>query len=121
MPTCKLQPDDKRAFAQAVGNDLLKHHGKRKSYSPSQVRDACDRLGFAADWHCWAMALYCAPADFAAYHEAIGEVCDQASMKSEMAAALTDGASEAWFDVDLSWLDWPDVDLSGIFDFVDFS
>ena len=40
-------------------------------------------------------------------------------MKSELVASLTEGASESWFDVNVSWLDWPDIDLSGIFDFID--
>jgi hypothetical protein len=65
------------------------------------------------------MALYASPADFTAYHDEIGEQCDYASMKAEMTAALTDGASGSWFDVDLSWLDWPDIELPSIFDFFD--
>jgi len=42
-------------------------------------------------------------------------------MKSEMAAAITDGASSSWFDFDfdLSWLEWPDFDVPSIFDIFD--
>lgn len=121
MPDCKLEPDDKRAFGQAVGNDLLRHHGKRKYYSPQQVQASCTRLDYPVDWHCWAMSLYTSPEDFTAYHDAIGEVCDQSVMKSQMVSALTDGASASWFDMDMSWFDWPGVDLSGVFDGFDWT
>lgn len=65
------------------------------------------------------MCLYAAPADFAAYHRKTGETCNYLAMKTEMTSALTDGASDSWFDIDLSWLEWPDIDLSAIFDFLD--
>jgi hypothetical protein len=40
-------------------------------------------------------------------------------MKAQMAHAITDGASDSWFDFDLSWLEWPDFDLPSIFDVFD--
>lgn len=73
----------------------------------------------SVDWHCWAMCVYSIAADFNAYHTSIGEICDYASMKSEMTSALTDGVSDSWFDADMSWLEWPDIDLSSIFDVFD--
>jgi len=42
-------------------------------------------------------------------------------MKAEMVSAMTDGASTSWFDTDMSWLEWPDVDLSAIFESIDLS
>ena len=43
-------------------------------------------------------------------------------MKSEVLADLAGGASAfSLLDVDLSWLEWPDIDLSAIFDWFDFS
>lgn len=50
------------------------------------------------DWHCWAISLYTAPSYFETYHESIGENCDHASMKAEMTSAITEGASDDWFD-----------------------
>ena len=120
MPTCDLSPSDKRAFGKAVGHDLLTHHGKSKYYTRDQITASCERLGYPVDWYCWAMCLFMLPSEFTSYHESIGESCDLVSMKSEMVAALTDGASSSWFDLDLSWLDWPDIDLSNIFDFFDW-
>ena len=67
------------------------------------------------------MCLYASPGYFNRYHESIGEVCDYTSMKGEMAHAITDGASDSWFDFDfdLSWLEWPDFDVPSIFDIFD--
>lgn len=67
------------------------------------------------------MSVYSSRKNFDEHHTATGENCDYAAMKGEMTAAMTDGASESWFDIDMSWLDWPDFDLSSIFDFIDFS
>ena len=117
MTACTLSPPDKKAYGKKVGEILVGRYGKKKFYSPEQVRKASAESRFDVDWHCWAMCLYSAPDDFQSYHEATGESCDYAAMKAEMTTALTDGASEAWFDIDLSWLDWPDIELPSIFDF----
>lgn len=119
MTTCTLSPKDKKEYARDVGRILVKRHGKQKYYSPHRVKKASNDTKYAVDWHCWAMCLYTSPGDFTSYHDSIGESCDYASMKSEMAYAITDGASESWFDLDLSWLEWPDFDLPSIFDIFD--
>ena len=67
------------------------------------------------------MSLYSSHKNFDAHHAATVEVCDYAAMKGEMTAAMTDDASKSWFDIDMSWLEWPDIDLSSIFDALDFS
>jgi hypothetical protein len=118
MPVCAISVDDKRAFGKAVGEELVRRHGKKRSYGIPEVRSAVRAQNYPADWACWAYALYGVPAEFADYHRSIGVTCDHATMKSEMVSALTDGASSSWFDVDMSWLEWPDIDLSSIFDFL---
>jgi hypothetical protein len=67
------------------------------------------------------MSLYSSRKNFDEHHAATREVCDYASMKSEMTAAMTDGASDSWFNIGMSWLEWPDIDLSSIFDVFDIS
>jgi hypothetical protein len=111
MNTCSTSVGDKRAFGQAVGNELLRRHGKRSSYMPKQIERAVERAGFPIDVSCWAMSLYSSRENFNEHHAATGEVCDYAAMKSEMVLAMTDGASSSWFD----------IDMSSIFDFIDFS
>lgn len=99
-----------------MGEDLARKHGKHRFYSPDQIRRSSTDLGYPIDWSCWAMALFSSPGEFDSFHIANGEICDYASMKADMVSTLTNGASSGWFLPDLSWLDWPDIDVSGIFD-----
>lgn len=119
MAIAELTREEKRRLAQRVGKDLTARHGKKKFYSTREIGRSLRRLDERVDLHCWAYCFYSAPADFDAYHQTTGEACDYAVMKADMLEAVTGGASESWFDVDLSWLDWPDFDLSSIFDFLD--
>ena len=119
MPMCDVSPENKRAMGVAVGEDLVRHHGKKPYYTVKEVQEGVQRRGYAVDWSCWALCLYTSPADFNEYHHSLGEDCDYASMKGEMVSAMTEGASDSWFDADLSWLEWPDIDLSSIFGSID--
>lgn len=122
MTTCTSAPTDKRAFGKAVGDELLKRHGKRRYYSLHQIRMAMIELGHPAEWESRAFALYGSPWDFKAWEKASGQSSDRyARLKEEMFNAMTDGASEAWFNVDMSWLEWPDFDFGSIFEFFDLS
>lgn len=121
MNACKIIPLNRREIGTKVGDKLLKKHGKKRFYSRDQVKNALLDSGFPLDVDCWAYSLYTSRQDFDAYHQSIGEVCDYAAMRTEMVTALTESSPGSWFDVDLSWLEWPDIDLSGIFDFFDVS
>ena len=119
MAACELEPDDKRRFIGAVGEELVKRHGTKKYYQTDDIRRATADLGYQVDWVCWAYCIFSSPADFKSLHDAAGEACDYASMK---AAVLTDlaGGTFQWSDIELSWLEWPDIDLSSIFDWFDW-
>jgi hypothetical protein len=121
MPACHLEPQNKKAFISAVGEELVRKHGKKKYYEPREVRSAADYCGYAADIHCWAYCIFTTPEDFKALHDAAGEACDYAAMKAEVLADLASGGTFSWLDINLSWLEWPDIDLSSIFDWFDFS
>ena len=73
------------------------------------------------DLDCWAFSLFTSRSDFDAYHQGLGEVCNYTLMRTEMITALTETAPGSWLDIDLSWLEWPDIDLSAIFDLFDVS
>ena len=118
---CHVKPEDRKALVSAVGKDLVRAHGKRKYYKPAEVRRSAERCGYGVDVHCWAYCIYTTPEDFGAIHTAAGEACDYAAMKAEVLADLAGGSAFSLFDLDLSWLDWPDIDLSSIFDWFDFS
>jgi hypothetical protein len=42
-------------------------------------------------------------------------------MRAELLTDIASGESFAWSDINLSWLEWPDIDLSSAFDWFDFS
>jgi hypothetical protein len=78
-------------------------------------------LNFPIDIYCWAYYIFSTPEDFKAIHDTAGEVCDYAAMKAEVLADLVTGGFSSLFDIDLSWLEWPDIDPSSIFDWFDFT
>lgn len=120
MSACHMKPTDKKEFISKVGQELVKKNGKKKYYKTSEVRSAADRCGYPIDIHCWAMCFYTSPADFNLLHEAAGENCDYVAMKTELLSEIADGGNFSLSDIDLSWLDWPDIDLSSVFDWFDF-
>lgn len=76
------------------------------------------RCRFPDVWDCWALSLYASREDFDAWHAQTGEVCEYATMHSEMLDAIGsvapisfDGSDAAsgggWFD----WLDGLSTDI----------
>ena len=121
MRDCTMRPADRRQQIQRVGNDLLKHYGKKKRYTVNEVMWANERQGVPLDFACWSHAIFNSHADFDAYHESIGESCNYAAMKADMLSAVStadDATSWLDFDFDLPWLEFPDLDWS-IFDAFD--
>jgi len=119
MAACELAPQDKKKFVGDVGGELVRKHGMRKYYEPSDIQAAAEACVYAADFHCWAYCIFASPNDFRALHEAAGEACNYATMRAEVLADLASGDSFASSDVGLSWLEWPDIDLGGLFDWFD--
>jgi hypothetical protein len=120
MPTCHTAPSNRRKFISDIGEELVLAHGKQNYYHPAEVQRAARKRDYPVDFDCWAYAFYTSPEDFKAIHDAAGETCDYAAMKAEMLTELSEG-SFLPIDLDLSWLEWPDIDLSGVFDWFDFS
>lgn len=120
MAACEMKPADKKAFVGAVGEELVRRHGKRNYYRLDDISKAATARGYPVDVHCWAYCIFSAPQDFKALHDALGEICDQGKMKAEVLSDLSGGSFE-WPDIDLSWLEWPDIDFSSIFDWFDLS
>jgi len=121
MPPCHMKPADKKVFISAVGKELVRSNGKKKHYKTTEVRRAAESCGYPIDIHCWAYCFFSSPSDFDALHEAAGEACDFVAMKTELLSDLASGGGFSVLDIDLSWLEWPDIDLSSIFDWFDIS
>lgn len=119
MGLAAISVEEKSAFGKDVGEDLIRHHGKKRYYTVKEVKDSVQRRDYPMDWSCWAFCLFTSPEEFTAYHDRMGESCDYGGMKAEMVSAMTDGASTSWFDANMSWLEWPDIDLTSIFDCLD--
>lgn len=118
MPACAISPTDRRKQVRRVGNDLLKTCGKKPYYTVQEVKNANRRQGIDYDFACWSHAAFNSHADFDTYHKSIGETCDYVSMKGEMLSSVSHATDTSWFDIDLSWLEFPDLDFS-LFDFLD--
>jgi hypothetical protein len=116
---CAISPTDKRLQAKQVGDDLLRNYGKRKFYTVEQVREANHRSFVGIDVACWSHAMFNSHSDFDRLHATAGEACDYVAMKGEMLRSVASDSSSGWFDFDLSWLEFPDLDIS-IFDFFDW-
>jgi len=114
-----MKPNDKKAMVSAVGEELVARHGKRKYYEPDQIRRAAQDRGYPIDYVCWAYCIFSSPSDFTAIHDALGETCDQSSMKAEVLTELVGAGGFEWPDIDLSWLEWQDIDLSDLFGWFD--
>ena len=117
---CVISPKDKKKQAKLVGDDLIRHHGKRRFYTVDQVKAANIRCHIQPDYICWSHALFNSRDDFDRLHAAAGQACDYVGMKAQMLESLTSNSFSDLldFDFDLSWLEFPDIDWS-IFDFFD--
>lgn len=115
---CAISPKDKKAQAQAVGEDLVRHYGKRKFYTVEQVRESNRRRKVDIDVACWSHAMFNSHEEFDRLHSGIAEGCNYAAMKSDMLRAVATNGSGGWFNWDMSWLDFPDLDFS-LFNFLD--
>lgn len=118
MAACEQSPCDKRTQAKVVGDDLVRHYGKKPYYTVEEVKSANQRQNIEIDFCCWSHAMFNSYSDFDSYHRSIGEKCDYASMKSEMLQSVSIAPDSSWLGMDFSWLEFPDIDLS-IFDFFD--
>ena len=123
-------PPNKKEYLTDIGRILVQEYGKKKYYTPEEVKAASDKSNLkkekGIDWHCWAMATFTSHPDFDAYHEATGEACDYIGMKTEMLSGLASNSSVDWqdipdLDIDASWLDFGDIFegvLEGIGEFI---
>lgn len=115
---CSISPDDMREQARLVGDDLMGRHGKCRFYSVDQVKAANRRCNIKLDVVCWSHALFNSHEEFDRMHAAAVEGCDYIEMKQKMLQSMSHGEDWSWFDFDLSWLEFPDIEWS-IFDLLD--
>ncbi|WP_271856183.1 hypothetical protein [Patiriisocius marinus] len=73
---CPPAPINKKEYITDVGSILVKDFGKKKFYSPEEVKQASKKSTHTTtreiDWHCWAMSIFSSHTDFDAYHKITG-------------------------------------------------
>ena len=126
--SCEPAPQNKKEFISDIGEILVKDNGKKKYYSPEEVKKAHRKSKWYdyVDLSCWAMSVFTSHEAFDLYHELAGEACDYVAMKTEMlggisASVVTDWTDIPAIDLDASWLDFGDVFdglLEGVGEFV---
>ncbi len=131
---CTPAPTNKKEFITDIGRILVRENGKKKYYTPEEVKKAQIKSKWyhgvnpaeAVDFSCWAMSTFSTHSDFDRYHMETGEVCSYTEMKTEMLSGLSVPSSADWteitdIDIDASWLDFGDIFESvfeGIGDFI---
>lgn len=73
MTTCNISPSDRRHQVSVVGNDLVRHYGKKENYSVQEVKNANRRQSINVDFASRSHAIFNTRTDFNQYHESIGE------------------------------------------------
>lgn len=126
--SCEPSPKNKREYIAEIGEILVKDNGKKKYYSPEEVKKAHQKSKWYhyIDFSCWGMSVFSSHNDFDFYHEKSGEACDYIAMKTEMLNGLSLSSVSDWtdipdLDIDASWLDFGDVFeglLDGIGEFI---
>ena len=74
-----------RAYRNELGPHLEEKHGKRATYSPTEVKRGAENCGLSLESLCYAFAMHCTHADFDAHHAATGQRCDYDAMRREIA------------------------------------
>lgn len=112
---CAKAPVNKKEYIGEIGTILVQDYGKKKYYKPEEVKKAHQKSSYYStyDISCWALSIFSSHSDFDEYHAQTGEICDYATMKSEMLAGLSASENTGWFDlpdfdIDMSWLDFGD-------------
>ena len=118
MGACTIAPNDRRDQVKRVGEDLDRYYGKKPYYTVQEVKDANRRRDISPDFCCWSFATFNTRSDFDTYHQSIGEQCDYSAMKTDMLSSVSSTSDTTFFDIDLSWIEFPDIDWD-VFDFID--
>lgn len=117
---CSKCPENKKEYISELGQILITDFGKKEFYKPEEVDKAHKKSSFSGfDFNCWGSAVFSEHSEFDRYHEQTGEVCDYASMKTEMLTGISDSNASNWFglpdfNIDLSWVDLAEIGFSAV-------
>lgn len=111
---CPAAPADKKEYLTDIGQILVREYGTKMYYKTEEVEKAHKKSKWyeGLDFSCWGMSTFSSHEDFDRHHEATGEHCDYAEMKSEMLNGLSISDGYQIFEnmeIDASWLDFGEV------------
>lgn len=111
-----LTPEAKKAYLNKVGKKLVERHGKKKYYSRKEVEGVIKLTPDAVNLAFLAYGVFTNQETFQHIHQETEKGYSYEEMRRDALSALTDSGSYLDIDLDLSWLDWPDIDLGSVFD-----
>ena len=74
-----------RSYTRQLPRLLVRDYGFSRTYTPQQVRRTVERSGLSVAYSCYAIAMFSDRDGFNHFHHAIGEHCDYAVMRAEIA------------------------------------
>jgi len=74
-----------RSYTRQLPRLLVRDYGFSRSYTPLQVRRTVERSGLSVAYSCYAIAMFSDRDGFDHFHHAMGEHCDYAVMRAEIA------------------------------------
>lgn len=83
-----------RSYVRRLGPQLVRRFGKRRFYTPQQVRTAVRGGGFSEDDICYAYSMFCSLEDFNAYHAEAGEPGNYDEMRAEVGHTYFGGSTD---------------------------
>lgn len=128
--TCSAPSIVKKAYATKLAPQLIKDHGKKKRYTPEEIRESAMTAELNIDYICWGYVMFLDQPTFDLLHQQSGEDCDFVGMHTEIGGYVQEAfSSSSWLPINFDWSafnpsswDWPDfgdwIDFGG--DDIDF-
>jgi uncharacterized membrane protein YgcG len=76
-----------RSYVRKLGPALQRRYGRKRYYTPEEVRRAARDTGVNTDYLFYGYSLYCSRGAFDEHHRETGEHCDYDAMRAEVGAA----------------------------------
>lgn len=83
-----------RSYVRRLGPELVRRFGKRRYYTPEQVRKAVRGGRFNEDDICYAYSMFCSREDYDSFHAELGETGDYDAMRGEVGRRYFGGSTD---------------------------
>ena len=111
------QHDAIKAYAEQLPPLLEQKHGKSRTYSGQQIRKTVGDAGLTDVFICYAFVMFMDPLPFVELHRRLGESCDYAGMRGEVADCCFAGNADFTTDDLFSYTPDGGSLVDGVLDF----